>query len=129
MRERRWEGAWSGLALLASTGTLVCCALPILLVSLGLGAAVAGLVDQFPWLPALTRHKVWVFGAAAVMLAAGLAVTYRPGRACPADPARARACERLDRINRVLLWAGVGIWTAGFAAAYLSLPVARWLES
>lgn len=128
VRERRWEGAWSGLALLASTGTLFCCALPIALVSLGLGTAVAGLVEQLPWLPGLSRHKAWLFGAAALMLAAGLAATYRPGRSCPADPERAAACERLDRVNRILLWSGVAIWAVGFGAAYLALPAMRWLS-
>jgi hypothetical protein len=128
IRERGWEGAWSGLAALLSTGTLICCALPIALVSLGFGAAVAGLVEQLPWLPILSRYKAWLFGAAGLMLAAGLALTYRPGRSCPADPERAAACERLDGINRALLWSGVTIWMVGFVAAYLALPVVRWLE-
>lgn len=128
IRERRWEGAWSGLSLLVSTGTLVCCALPILLVSLGLGAAVVGLVEQVPWLPILTRHKAWVFGIAGIMLATGLALTYRPGRSCPADPTHAANCARLDRINRILLWSGIVIWTVGFIAAYLLLPIRLWLE-
>lgn len=128
IRERGWEGAWSGLAALASTGTLVCCALPIALVSLGFGAAVAGLVEQLPWLLALSRHKAWLFGASGLMLVAGLALTYRPGKSCPADHERAAACERLDRINRVLLWSGVTIWMVGFTASYLALPVVRWFE-
>ena len=41
-----WWSAW--LSLLASGGTLVCCALPALLVSLGLGAALAGLSEWDP---------------------------------------------------------------------------------
>lgn len=124
---RRLEGFWSGLSLLASTGTLICCALPIALVSLGLGAAVAGLVEHLPWLPVLTRHKAWVFAIAGILLAAGLAMTYRPGRTCPADPVRAAACAKLDRLNRWLLWSGVAIWAVGFVTAYLALPIRLWL--
>lgn len=128
IRKRRWERIWSVLSLFASTGTLICCALPLALVTLGLGATLAGLVEQLPWLPALSRHKSWLFGVAGGMLAGGLALTYRPGRHCPADPDRARACGRLDRLNRRLLWAGTVIWISGFTAAYLALPAVRWLE-
>lgn len=128
IRERRWEGVWSGLSLFASTGTLICCALPIALVSVGLGATLAGLIEHVPLLPAIARHKAWLFGFSALMLLSGLVMTYRPGRACPADASRARACERLDRVSRVLLWSGATVWIVGFAAAYLALPLARWLE-
>lgn len=48
---------------------LLCCALPALLVSLGLGAAVAGLTSELPWLVELSRHKEWVFAVSAIMLA------------------------------------------------------------
>ncbi|WP_448584870.1 hypothetical protein [Thermaurantiacus sp.] len=43
----------------ASASTLLCCALPALLVTLGSGAAVAGLVSAAPWLVALGRWKAW----------------------------------------------------------------------
>ena len=40
---------WSSvLSLFASSGTLVCCALPALLVALGAGAALSSLVSVFP---------------------------------------------------------------------------------
>ena len=42
LKQRRNEGAITVLTLLTSTGTLVCCALPITLVTLGLGSAVVG---------------------------------------------------------------------------------------
>ena len=52
-------GFWSSLAaLFASTGTLVCCALPAVLVALGAGAALSSLVAVFPqivWLRITVR--------------------------------------------------------------------------
>ena len=63
------------VALVASTGTLVCCVLPALMVALGAGAVLAGLVSAVPQLVWLSEHKAAVFGIAAVMLAlAGLAI-------------------------------------------------------
>ena len=113
--------------LLLSAGTLVCCALPILLVSLGLGASVAALTSAAPWLVALSAHKSWVFTASGLAIAAGAFFLYRPGRSCPTDPRLAALCARADRWNRVVLAIAAAIWVIGFAAAYLWLPVRRWL--
>ena len=116
------------LGLFASATTLVCCALPILLVTLGFGATVAAMFEAVPVLVFFGEHKAWTFLIAGVLLAtAGLA--YRRQTSCPADPELARACEQARRWNqRVLVIASV-LWVTGFAAAYLALPVARWLDS
>jgi len=77
-----------GLSLLTSLGTLVCCALPALFVTLGAGAALAGLVSSFPQLVWLSAHKVAVFSIAGVMLVLAGAVQWKNRHApCPADPA------------------------------------------
>ena len=57
------------LTLLASSGTLVCCVLPAVMVALGAGAALAGLVTAVPQLVWLSDHKAGVFGLAFAMLA------------------------------------------------------------
>jgi hypothetical protein len=56
------------ISLFTSAATLVCCALPALMVSLGMGAVLAGLVSDFPQLVWLSKHKIEVFGLAAVLL-------------------------------------------------------------
>ena len=111
------------LALLFSTGTLVCCALPILLVSLGLGVAFAALTSTFPVLVTLTEHKTWVFGFSSALIAAAGYSTFRPGRSCLADPALAAACERAHGLSVKVFWITLGIWGIGFVMAYLALPV------
>lgn len=126
LRLRETFTTW--ISLLTTTGTLVCCALPVALVSLGFGAVVAGLTSELPWLITLSRHKEWVFAAAAVLLALAGWVIYRPGRACPADPALAERCARLDRWNRRVWWTGIGLWAIGFCIAYLAVPVSMMLE-
>ncbi|HHJ11720.1 MAG TPA: hypothetical protein ENK00_00950 [Chromatiales bacterium] len=121
------EGGVTWLALFASTGTLVCCALPIVLVTLGLGAAVASLTSALPFLIVLSKHKIWVFLFSGVMLVLAGWLLYRPGRSCPTEPARAAACARAQRWNRRVWGVSVAIWCMGFTAAYLALPVRRLL--
>ena len=91
--------------LLASSGTLVCCVLPAVMVAVGAGASLAGLVTAFPQLVWLSEHKPLVFGFAFAMLALSGVVQWR-ARAlpCPADPVLALACTRLRRASWVLWW-------------------------
>jgi len=65
MTQRMPTGAASGsrewllayLSLFTSMGTLLCCALPSLLVLVGLGATVASVLSAAPWLVTLSGHK------------------------------------------------------------------------
>jgi len=121
---RRW--AW--LVLFASSTTLICCALPILLVSLGLGAVSASLFANLPILVTLAKYKAWMFSGSGAVLALAAWLLYRSGRACPTDPELAKLCETAHRWNMRLFWVAVGIWVVGFSTAYLALPVYSWLH-
>lgn len=126
----RWrETALSLGTLFLSTGTLLCCAQPILLVSLGLGAAVAAMIDTAPWLVTLSQHKAWMFAGTGLLLVAGGGFIYRPGRACPTDPELAHACAMADRWNRRVWWFALSIWVIGTFMAYLWLPLRQVLNS
>lgn len=81
----------------------MCYAIPAFLVSLGFGTAVAGITDALPWLLPLTRHKEWLFGVSALLLAAGGRMLHRPGRTCPSDPDLARSCAALESWS-VRIW-------------------------
>ena len=50
------------LTLFVTSGTLLCCALPILLVTLGFGAVVASLNYNIPGLLFLAEHQSWALG-------------------------------------------------------------------
>lgn len=127
-KARLRESSLSVLTLFTSAGTLICCALPILLVTLGMGAAVASLTSSVPWLVALSEHKPWVFALSFVMLAVSAWFIYRPGRSCPADPELARRCARIDAFNRWIYWGSVAVWLIGFFAAFLLWPLTQWLN-
>jgi mercuric ion transport protein len=124
-------GAESGttwLTLFASTGTLICCALPILLVILGFGATVAALTGSLPFLITLSQYKAWVFTGSGLLLGLSGWLMYRPNRSCPADPVLGALCRKTERWNRRILWFSAAIWTTGFFAAYLALPIVKALE-
>lgn len=114
--------SWSWLLLFTTSGTLLCCAIPIVLVSLGLGTVVAGMAASAPWLITLSQYKAWMFGVSGTLVLLGAWAVYRPGRACPTDPELAAACEAADRWNRRFIWLSGGLWIVGFIAAY-ALPL------
>ncbi len=111
------------LALFVTSGTLLCCALPILLVSLGFGAAVASLNYNIPGLVFLAEHKIWTLSLSALLLLILAWVIWRPNQSCPADPQLAALCERSRRWNKRVFWVSVVIWCIGFFASVLLLPL------
>lgn len=115
------------LTLFASTGTLICCALPIIFVSLGFGATVAALTSSFPLLITLSLHKIWIFAFSGAMLVLSGWLLYRPGRACPTDPDLGQVCDATQTWNRRLYWSSLVIWCIGSFAAFLALPLRIWL--
>ena len=111
--------------LLASSATLICCVLPAVMVSLGAGASLASLVSAVPQLVWLSQEKAWVFGAAALMLAASGWMLWR-GRSlpCPADPRAARACATLRRVGSTLYGIALVAFLTGATFAFV-LPALR----
>ncbi len=121
--EMRRNVGMSFFTLFASSGTLICCALPIILVTLGMGATVAALTSTFPFLIVLSQHKIWVFIFSGLMLAVSAWFIYRPNQSCPVEPLAARVCEASKIWNKRIYWFSVIIWSIGFFAAFVALPV------
>ena len=111
---------WGWLLLFTTSGTLICCAIPILLVSFGLGATVATMASSAPWLITLSQYKGWMFFISGLLIALAIWAVYRPGRSCPTDPELAAACERADIWNRRFILFSLGMWCVGFLAAYIA---------
>jgi hypothetical protein len=110
------------VTLIASSGTLVCCVLPAVMVALGAGAVLVGLVSAVPQLIWLSEHKAGVFGLAFVMLGISGALLWRARRLpCPSSPVLARACARL-RMTSVIIWAVSLAFTALGATFAFVLP-------
>lgn len=114
-------------SLFSSFSTLICCALPSVLVLLGMGTAVASLLSAAPWLVSLSRHKIWTFSIAGTLIACSFVMTYviaprlREGETCEADDPT--TCGEVSKLSRVLLWGSAVIYSGGFFVAYLLGPI------
>ena len=107
------------LSLFTSLGTLVCCALPALLVALGMGAALAGLVGAVPQIVWLSENKLWLFASGAVLLASGGYLQWRARfEPCPFDLEMAHACAAARKSSRVLYLVSLGIYSIGAFFAF-----------
>lgn len=119
---------WGWLLLLTTSTTLVCCVIPIILVGLGMGAAVASLYGNLTFLTIIGRHENAALALTAFILLLAGWVLYRPGRTCPVDPILAGHCRNADRWNRRLFFASYIIWLIGLFFAKLLLPLSNWLS-
>ncbi len=109
------------LSLFTSLGTLLCCALPALLVTLGMGAVMAGLISTAPWITALSAYKPVVFAVSGIMIALAGFMQWRSRNApCPIDPIKARACGTLRKLSIGILIFSTIIYMIGFFFAFLA---------
>ena len=112
------------LSLFTSTGTLICCALPALLVSIGAGAVMAGIIETVPQITWLGKNKAWVFLFAGLMIALSGYMQWRSRNApCPTDPVKAITCTKTRRISWIVWWISIVAFLVGgffaFFAQYL----------
>lgn len=109
-----------GLTLLGTT----CCALPITLVALGAGGAVASMASTLPWLVALSEYKLATFG----VTAAALGYSWWQVRGLR----NATSCSISDRkrlrLQNWVLRGATAIFAYSLFAAYGLLPLVIWMD-
>lgn len=111
------------LTLFSSMSTLLCCALPSLLVSLGMGAALAGLVSDFPQLIWLSEHKVLLFVISGLLLAGnGLLLWKTRNAPCPIDLNQREACLSGRKYSKIVYWVSLVIFITGVTFTFI-LPL------
>ena len=127
------KSAWlSYVSLFTSVSTLLCCALPSMLVLAGLGATVASMLSALPWLVKLSQHKQWTFSISGALIALSFANMYwlaprLQGGQCAADDPN--ACAQVSRVSKVLLWVSAAIYSLGFFVAYALGPILTKLDN
>lgn len=129
--ERR-SSMLSYFSLFTSVSTLLCCALPSLLVLFGLGASVASFLSFMPWLVTLSRYKAWTFSISGMLIATSFVNMYyvvprlKTDDACEAaDPS---ACREASRASKVLLWISAVLFSIGIFVAYFLGPILTRLD-
>lgn len=121
----------SYFSLFTSVSTLLCCALPSLLVLFGLGASVASMLSFLPWLVTLSHYKRVTFFVSGAFIALSFVNMYYvvprlKVQQCSAD--NPTACEDVSRASKVLLWVSGVIYAVGFTVAFVPGPILAWLD-
>lgn len=120
----------SVLSLFTSVSTLFCCALPAFLVVLGLGAVVAGVVSNFPFLITLSRYKELVFAFAFLIIGVNFYLLYWRRKkevvSCEYIPGKTEtACDVASRLSKIVLWISFALLLIGFFVSYFLLPIMK----
>lgn len=109
------------LALFTSSSTLICCALPALLVAIGAGAALSTLIATVPQLVWFSEHKTEVVATATVMLVVSGLLQWRSRYLpCPNDPALADLCRRTRQRSLGMYLTSVAIFLLGGFFAFIA---------
>lgn len=120
-----WSSWMAFLTLFSSTGTLICCALPALLVALGAGAALSSLVSAVPGLVWVSEYKEAVFAFAGLMLVASGVLQWKTRFApCPLDPALRETCLRTRTTSTRVYLASLVVFLFGGWFAFVQ-PLLR----
>ncbi len=109
------------VSLFTSSSTLLCCALPALLVSIGAGAALSSLVSNVPQLIWISEHKPLVFSLAGAMLGfAGFMQWQARNAPCPVEPDLAAICTKTRKNSFRVYCVSVLIYMVGAGFAFLA---------
>ena len=108
------------ISLLASSTTLICCALPALFVALGAGATLASLTNIFPQLIVISHYKVSIsIGTLLILFIAGIFIKKAESLPCPVDPMLKDICLKTRKRSKVMFYTSVIIFLLASFFTYL----------
>ena len=118
------KNALSYFTLFFSTSTLLCCALPALLVAIGAGGVMASLYANVPAFTNFVQNKNLIFIIVAVLLLInGLSLWLNRNVPCPLDAKKAMICMKSRKISRIIYFISLGIYFVGFFFSYLAVKL------
>lgn len=89
-----------------SFSTLLCCALPSLMVAIGAGSTLVSLFTHWPWMITISEYKeVTWFVAGSLLSFNGWRLWKNRNAPCPLDPDLARTCAQARHFS-LWLWGG-----------------------
>ena len=110
----------SFLTLFTSSATILCCALPALLVTIGVGAALSSLISIFPQIVWVSKYKEYIFTAAFVLIILSGYLQWQSRKlSCPADKLLAAQCMRARKLSLIIYFISVVILIIGFVFAFV----------
>ncbi len=122
MGKRKENASIASAASLTVLGT-TCCALPITLVALGAGGAVASMASAAPWLVALSEYKLATFSVTAAALVYSWWQVRKVAASCSIADAKRM------RVQKWVLRSATLIFGVSMLAAYALLPLMMWFDN
>ena len=114
----------SVLTLFTSSGTLVCCVLPMVVATIAGGASVGTLLTIFPWLIPLSMHKEWIFVLSGALIGFNGYLTFRKTNEIACDVESGEfGCTITGKFNRRMLYLSSSIFLIGGFVSYLLTPI------
>ena len=103
------DSLFSFLGLFTSISTILCCALPIILVMLGMGAVFASLTANFPFITYLAERAIYLFIISGTLLLVSGYFIFIAKQSCPTDKKLAEICNKTKKFNKIVWWISVVI--------------------
>lgn len=111
------------ISLFASSGTILCCALPALLVAIGAGASLSSFLGVFPQIIWISQFKEYIFiFAFALIIVAGVFQWNARKLPCPINKEIAYQCLRARKISMRIYIFSVTLLSVGFIFTFI-LPI------
>ena len=108
------------LSLFGSLSTLLCCALPVTLVSIGMGATFASISSMFPQIYWITAKKDFLFILTGVLLVISFFLMKKTqNEPCPIDKNQAEVCKNAKNYSKKIFWMTVCIYIIGLLFSYI----------
>lgn len=94
------------------------------MVTLGMGAALAGFISANPWITAISSYKTELFIISGLLLTVAGYLQYKARNApCPVDPRAAKLCSVMRKASVFILGFSAIIWLVGFFFAFLAVHI------
>ena len=108
------------LSLIASSSTLICCALPAVFVTLGAGATLASIVNIFPELIIVSKYKIYItIFALLILIFAGVLIKKASLQPCPTDPNLRDMCMQTRKRSKIIYITSVFIFAFASIFTYI----------
>ena len=110
------------LGLFTSLTTLVCCALPALFITIGMGATLASLIGFIPLITKVSDYKIIIFVVSAIIIIFGFLILWNSRNySCPTDPIKAYYCKILRKLSWTILFLSLAIFLLGGFYAFFAI--------
>lgn len=110
-------------SLFGSLSTLLCCALPVTLVSIGMGASFAFLTSSFPQIIWLVERKNALFFVTGLLLGLSYYLIKKSDKkSCPVDAKQREVCESSKPVSLFVFYISLGFYVLGLLFSFI-LPL------